>query len=94
VVRGPAAHARDAAYRALYQENFRLVLGYALRRTTSAEDAADVTAETMLIAWRRLPEVPEARRACGCMAWPAASWRTIGGGRNAAIDSACACGSS
>ncbi len=52
------AHDRDARYRALYEENFRLVLGYALRRTASADDAADVAAECMLIAWRRLSDVP------------------------------------
>lgn len=49
---------REATFQALYQENFRLVLGYALRRSASSEDAADVTAETMLTAWRKLPEVP------------------------------------
>lgn len=51
-------HDREATYRALYRENFRPVLGYALRRTASPEDAADVVAETMLTAWRKLPEVP------------------------------------
>jgi RNA polymerase sigma-70 factor (ECF subfamily) len=34
------------------------VLGYALRRTDNTDDAADVLAETFLIAWRRLDEVP------------------------------------
>jgi RNA polymerase sigma-70 factor (ECF subfamily) len=58
VVSGRDVHDRDARYRALYEENFRLVLGYALRRTESSDDAADVAAECMLIAWRRLSEVP------------------------------------
>lgn len=49
---------RDEAYRRLYDTNVRAILGYALRRTTSSEDAADVTAETMLVAWRRLHEMP------------------------------------
>jgi RNA polymerase sigma-70 factor (ECF subfamily) len=49
---------RDEAYRRLYDANVRAILGYALRRTTSPEDAADVTAETMLVAWRRLQEMP------------------------------------
>ncbi len=49
---------RDEAYRRLYDANVRAILGYALRRTTSPEDAADVTAETMLVAWRRLHEMP------------------------------------
>jgi RNA polymerase sigma factor (sigma-70 family) len=34
------------------------VLGYALRRADSPEDAADVVSETFMIAWRRLDEVP------------------------------------
>jgi RNA polymerase sigma-70 factor (ECF subfamily) len=42
----------------LYRNHARDILGYALRRTRSPEDAADVVAETFLIAWRRLGEVP------------------------------------
>jgi len=42
----------------LYAEHGRDVLAYALRRAPSPEDAADVVAETFLIAWRRLAEVP------------------------------------
>jgi RNA polymerase sigma factor (sigma-70 family) len=34
------------------------ILGYALRRTHSPEDAADIVAETFLTAWRRLDEIP------------------------------------
>jgi RNA polymerase sigma-70 factor (ECF subfamily) len=34
------------------------VLAYALRRT-SREEAEEVVAETFLVAWRRLPEVPD-----------------------------------
>lgn len=34
------------------------VLAYALRRVTHPEDAADVVAETLLVAWRRLDDVP------------------------------------
>jgi RNA polymerase sigma-70 factor (ECF subfamily) len=50
--------ALETRFRVLYAEHFPMVLGYALRRA-SVEDAADVTAETFLVAWRRLPEVPE-----------------------------------
>jgi RNA polymerase sigma factor (sigma-70 family) len=39
------------------------VLGYVMRRTGDAHDAADVVAETFLIAWRRLDDVPPADRA-------------------------------
>ncbi|MEU4191580.1 RNA polymerase sigma factor [Kribbella sp. NPDC026611] len=45
-------------FRRLFDANFRKLLAYALRRVESAEDAADVVSDTMLIAWRRLPEVP------------------------------------
>ncbi len=47
----------------LYRANAREVLGYALRRSADPDDAADVMAETFLIAWRRLAEVPPGREA-------------------------------
>lgn len=50
---------RDVAFRRLYQRHFDAVLGFALRRTDRPEDAADVTAETFLVAWRRGPHVPD-----------------------------------
>lgn len=49
---------RDDAFRALYAEHFDAVLGFALRRVDRPEDAADVTADTFLVAWRRLAHVP------------------------------------
>jgi RNA polymerase sigma factor (sigma-70 family) len=49
---------RRARFRAVYDTNYHRVLGYALRRTASREDAEDVVAETFLTAWRRLEEVP------------------------------------
>lgn len=42
----------------LYCEQGRDVLAYALRRVGDPETAADVVAETFLVAWRRLDEVP------------------------------------
>lgn len=42
----------------LYRDNARDLLGYALRRCADPDDAADVVAETFLVAWRRLPDVP------------------------------------
>jgi len=47
----------------LYREHGRAVLAYSLRRTGDPEDAADVVAETFLIAWRRLGDVPAGDRA-------------------------------
>jgi RNA polymerase sigma factor (sigma-70 family) len=41
----------------LYRQNFRAVLRYALARL-EPERAKDATAETFLIAWRRLPDLP------------------------------------
>lgn len=42
----------------LYAAHGREVLAYALRRAPTPEDAADAAAETFLVAWRRLREVP------------------------------------
>lgn len=47
----------------IYREQGRAVLAYALRRVEDREDAADVVAETFLIAWRRLGEVPSGEEA-------------------------------
>ncbi|HEY2075450.1 MAG TPA: sigma-70 family RNA polymerase sigma factor [Streptosporangiaceae bacterium] len=44
-------------FEALYREHFRGVLGYALARL-EPERAKDATAETFLVAWRRLRDVP------------------------------------
>lgn len=50
----------DAAERfeLLYRRHFRAVLRYTLARV-EPETAKDATAETFLIAWRRLPDVPD-----------------------------------
>jgi len=42
----------------LFDRHRRAVLGYALRRVEQPADAADVLAETFLVAWRRLDDVP------------------------------------
>jgi RNA polymerase sigma factor (sigma-70 family) len=48
----------EDAFRELFEQNFRELLGYALRRCGSPDDAADVVADTMLVAWRRFGQVP------------------------------------
>lgn len=48
----------EARFAALYADTFDRLLAYALRRVDEPERAADVVAETFLVAWRRLPEVP------------------------------------
>jgi RNA polymerase sigma-70 factor (ECF subfamily) len=50
---------RDERFSALYRANARPLLGFALRRAARPEDAADVVADTMLVAWRRMDEVPD-----------------------------------
>jgi RNA polymerase sigma factor (sigma-70 family) len=42
----------------LFADTERELLAYALRRVDRAEDAADVVAETFLVAWRRMDRVP------------------------------------
>ncbi|NYJ02999.1 RNA polymerase sigma-70 factor (ECF subfamily) [Nocardioides thalensis] len=49
---------RAERFRRVYDEHFDAILGYALRRA-SADDAADLAADTFLVAWRRLGDVPE-----------------------------------
>lgn len=45
-------------FRALYEAQWRAVFGFACRRAETVEDAADVTSEVFLVAWRRIAEVP------------------------------------
>jgi RNA polymerase sigma-70 factor (ECF subfamily) len=42
----------------LFRDHSRPLLAYALRRVEQPQDAADIVAETMLVAWRRLDAVP------------------------------------
>ena len=42
----------------LFERTHGALLGYAVRRVTDPADAADVVAETYLVAWRRLEDVP------------------------------------
>ncbi|MBB5977967.1 RNA polymerase sigma factor [Kribbella solani] len=54
-----AVRTDDAArFREVFDGNFRALLGYAIRRAESVDDAADVVADTFLVAWRRIGEVP------------------------------------
>lgn len=48
----------EIRFRELFEAHFRDLLGYALRRVGSPDDAADVVAETLLVAWRRQDDVP------------------------------------
>ncbi|MED7926872.1 sigma-70 family RNA polymerase sigma factor [Nonomuraea sp. LP-02] len=46
-------------FEAVYRRTYEQILGYAVRRCSSPEDAADVVAETYVIAWRRMTELPD-----------------------------------
>jgi RNA polymerase sigma-70 factor (ECF subfamily) len=50
--------ARGERFRELYIAARPRIIAYALRRSPSPEDAADVVAEAFTIAWRRLDDVP------------------------------------
>jgi RNA polymerase sigma-70 factor (ECF subfamily) len=52
----------EQRFQQVYQAHHRAVLGYFLRRT-DATSARDGAAETFLVAWRRLDEVPDGDRA-------------------------------
>jgi RNA polymerase sigma factor (sigma-70 family) len=49
--------AREERFEGLFRANYPAVRAYALRRS-SPETAQDVVAETFLVAWRRLEDVP------------------------------------
>jgi len=49
---------RRQRFEALFTAHSSTVLAYALRRVDVADDAADVIADTFVVAWRRIDEVP------------------------------------
>lgn len=50
--------ARRARFEALHRVHARALLALAVRRARGPEDAADIVADTFLVAWRRLDDVP------------------------------------
>ncbi|WP_136517453.1 RNA polymerase sigma factor [Cellulomonas telluris] len=50
--------ARHERFTALFDRTHGPLLAYAVRRVADPADAADVVAETFLVAWRRLDDVP------------------------------------
>jgi RNA polymerase sigma-70 factor (ECF subfamily) len=50
--------AAEAQFARLYADYSRDVLAYALPRAAGSDDAADVVAETFLVAWRRARDIP------------------------------------
>lgn len=53
-----SANQDEDRFRRVYAAHFAPLLAYALRRVAQREDAADVVAETFLVAWRRCAEMP------------------------------------
>ncbi|MBN6056145.1 sigma-70 family RNA polymerase sigma factor [Nonomuraea sp. RK-328] len=45
-------------FETVYRRTYEQILGYVMRRCSSPEDAADIVAETYVIAWRRVSEIP------------------------------------
>jgi RNA polymerase sigma-70 factor (ECF subfamily) len=58
-----AAERPHATFEQLFRDTRTDLLAYILRRSRNAEDAADVLAETYLIAWQKLDRVPKDERA-------------------------------
>lgn len=50
-------------FQVIYEANARRVLAFALRRVEQPQDAADVVADTFLVTWRRITEVPDGEQA-------------------------------
>jgi RNA polymerase sigma factor (sigma-70 family) len=61
-VKGVAPDAR-AGFEQLFRDTRTDLLAYIMRRAPSAEDAADMLAETYLIAWQKLDAIPRGERA-------------------------------
>jgi DNA-directed RNA polymerase specialized sigma24 family protein len=53
-------------FEAIWREHRHQVLAYCLRRASSA-DAEDACAETFLVVWRRLDEIPPAPKTLPCL---------------------------
>ncbi|WP_067486500.1 RNA polymerase sigma factor [Actinomadura hibisca] len=59
----PPPDERRRRFEQVYAGHRARILAYALRRTADPQDAADVLAETFLIAWRKLDDVPRGEAA-------------------------------
>jgi RNA polymerase sigma-70 factor (ECF subfamily) len=59
---GPVENPRDT-FEQLFRDTRTDLLAYILRRSRNAEDAADVLAETYLVAWQKLDRVPKDEQA-------------------------------
>lgn len=69
---------RKGRFEAVYRATYDQILGYAVRRCDSPEDAADVVAETFAIAWRRVERLPEGDEARLWLYGVARNFRAVG----------------
>ena len=53
---------REVFFRRVFHANYRPVLVYAVRRASQRADAEDAAADTFVVAWRRIDEVPKDER--------------------------------
>ena len=53
----------EELFTTLFESTHQALLAYAVRRVADPADAADVVAETYLVAWRRLEDVPSGEEA-------------------------------
>jgi RNA polymerase sigma-70 factor (ECF subfamily) len=49
---------QERRFRQLYEEHYRSIQAYAVRRVDTPDDVADVVAEVFTTAWRRLDDIP------------------------------------
>lgn len=52
-----------ARFEEIYDAYSGLILAYAAQRTSDPNDAADIVAETFVVAWRRIDDVPDGEQA-------------------------------
>lgn len=57
------SHNGQARFEEIYNAYSGAILAYAARRTQDSQEAADITAETFTVAWRRIHEVPPGEEA-------------------------------
>ena len=69
----------SAHFEEAFEAHHRRVLGYALRRTASEQDAEDVVAETFAVAWRRVSDLPSGAAA---LPWLLAVARRVAANQN------------
>lgn len=50
---------REERFRRIFEEHSGAVYDYALRRTSSRDEAKDIVSDSFLAAWRRLDDIPE-----------------------------------